>query len=295
MKKSQAPILDGKKEAEKIIKALKHKNIKAKGKVSLAVILVGNDKASKLYVSLKEKKAAEIGVGFKKFLLPAKVSEKKIIDLIQKLNRDKKVSGIMIQLPLPKKFNTNRIIKIINPVKDVDGLQFKTQNSINKTQGKNVIIPPTTQSILHLIKLSRQKLANKKAIILANSTEFSTPLKFLLKKQLKLKKVDVLLKTNYQIIKLSDYQIIISVFGKKWFLKPNMIKKDAIIIDVGITRKNARTFGDVHPDCFKKSKYISPVPGGVGPLTVAYLFKNLILLSGLPAPSARFDARRAGG
>lgn len=292
MKNSQAPILDGRAEAEKIMKALKHKNMKARGKISLAVILVGNNSASKLYISLKEKKAQEIGVEFKKFLLPAGAGEKKIIALIQKLNRDKKITGLMLQLPLPKKFNTNKIISFISPTKDVDGLRYSQQIINNKqpTVAKTKLldyqiirlltIPPTIQSILHLIKLPRQKLAGKKAVILCNSPEFAAPLKYLLeKKKIKVRVILKPRKSGYQIIRLSDYQIIISALGQKWFLKPTMIKKNAVVIDVGITRQNGKTFGDVHPDCFKKSKYISPVPGGIGPLTVAYLMKNLFQLA----------------
>jgi len=270
MKNSQTLILDGRKEAEKIIRLLNYQIIRLSAHPTLAVILVGNNPASKLYVSLKEKKTTEIGAGFKKFLLPAGASEKKIIGLIQKLNRDKKVTGIMLQLPLPKKLNTNKIIKFISPKKDVDGLLTNLK-----------AVPPTIQSILHLIKMSKQKLAGKNAVILCNSSEFAEPLKILLTKNFKLKKIDVILKprkSDYQIIRLLDYQIIISALGQKHFLKPNMIKKNAIVIDVGITRQNKKTFGDVDPKCFQKSKYISPVPGGVGPLTVAYLMKNLFKL-----------------
>ncbi|MDD5290368.1 MAG: bifunctional 5,10-methylenetetrahydrofolate dehydrogenase/5,10-methenyltetrahydrofolate cyclohydrolase [Patescibacteria group bacterium] len=292
MKNSQTPILDGRAEAERIIKTLKHENIKTKSKITLAIVLVGNDAASKLYVSLKEKKAAEIGVKFQKFLLPASVSEKKIINLIQKLNRDKKVTGIMLQLPLPKRFNANKIISFISPAKDVDELSYvipseameslRSHQSLRSLGMTNNIIPPTIQSILHLIKMSEQKLSGKNAVILCNSSEFAKPLKFLLAKNFQLKKIDIILKprkSSYQIIRLLDYQIIITALGQKHFLKPEMIKKDAIVIDVGISRIGKKTFGDVHPDCFQKSKFISPVPGGVGPLTIAYLMKNLFQLA----------------
>jgi methylenetetrahydrofolate dehydrogenase (NADP+)/methenyltetrahydrofolate cyclohydrolase len=141
------------------------------------------------------------------------------------------------------------------------------------------MIPPTIQSILHLIKMSRQKLADKKAVILCHSTEFAEPLKFLLSKNFQLKKIDVVKNppTGYGL-RVTDYDSVVIALGQKHFLKPEMIKKDAIIIDVGITRQQGKTFGDVHPDCWQKSKYISPVPGGVGPLTVAYLMKNLFQL-----------------
>jgi len=301
-------ILNGKFEAKKIIKTLKHKNIKAKNKISLAVVLIGNNPASQLYVSLKEKKAAEIGVGFKKFLLPATVSEKKVLNLIDKLNKDKKITGILVQLPLPKKFKTEKIIGAIDVKKDVDGFLsssichpglnchrqfFAVSESQERCRNKfgmtKRIIPPTIAAILHLIKMSGQNLKNKKVIILANSQEFAEPLKFLLEK----KKCQVAVKLKQEItdykLQITNYDFIIIALGKKHFLKPEMIKKNAVVIDVGISRIGKKIFGDVHPDCFKKSKYISPVPGGVGPLTVAYLFKNLLQLN------CRGNSRHFGG
>lgn len=266
MKKSQDYLLNSKIEAQKIIARLKREIIKLKVKPGLAAILIGSDPASQVYVNIKEKRAGEIGVNFKKYLLPAAISENKVIELIKKLNKNKKIHGILLQLPLPSKFNTKKIIATILPDKDVDGLLFGYQ----KTN-----IPPTLQSILHLIKLSGQKLKGKQAIILANSPEFAGPLQnLLIKKGLK---VDVKLKPKKNI-RLLDYQIIIIALGQKYFLKPAMIKKNTVIIDVGISRSNKKIFGDVHPNCFKKSPYISPVPGGVGPLTVAFLFKNLLKL-----------------
>ncbi|MFH1457468.1 MAG: hypothetical protein ABIF17_05200 [Patescibacteria group bacterium] len=156
------------------------------------------------------------------------------------------------------------MIETININKDVDGF-------INKK-----IVPPTIQSIIHLIKTSKIKLDNKQCAILANSPEFAEPLKKQLKKNKIITKIILEPKKN----NFKKYNIIIIALGKKYWLKPEMIKKNTIIIDVGINRdKNTKKiYGDVHPNCFKKSKYISPVPGGVGPLTVAFLFKNLIKL-----------------
>jgi methylenetetrahydrofolate dehydrogenase (NADP+)/methenyltetrahydrofolate cyclohydrolase len=273
--------MHGKEVAQTILNSLNIQIKNLPNKPCLAVILVGDDKASKLYISLKEKKAKEIGVKFQKFLLPANASEKKIIDLIKKLNTNKKITGIMLQLPLPKKFNANKIISFIARKKDVDGLRPPLLTKERAGVRSLAVIPPTIQSILRLIKLSRQKLTNKNAVILCNSLEFAEPLKLLLEK--KKIKVRIILKPNpkllitYYLLPFAD--IIISALGKKHFIKPNMIKKNAVVIDVGITRQNKKTFGDVDPECFKKSKYISPVPGGVGPLTVAYLMKNLFELA----------------
>ena len=164
MQKSQIPILNGSQEAKKIFKSLK-------SKAGLACILIGKDPASKIYVNIKEKRAKEIGVKFKKYILPSTVSEKKVIDLIEGLNKEKKINGILVQLPLPKKLNTQKIIETINPHKDVDGFI------------SNKIIPPTIQSIIHLIKMSKKKLENKKCIILTNNEKFGKPLERELKKK----------------------------------------------------------------------------------------------------------------
>jgi len=183
----------------------------------------------------------------------------------------------MIQMPLDKKFNTQKIISAIDTKKDVDGLLFRNQNTDNSQQD---FIPPTIQSILYLIKLSRQSLVGKKAVIFCNSLEFGESLSDLLKKKFKLKKIIINLDAMNRVSIVSNCDLIISIRGKKHWLKSSVIKKNTVIIDVGISKdKNNKTCGDVHPDCFKKSKYISPVPGGVGPLTVVFLFKNLLNLT----------------
>lgn len=285
MNRRQTPVLNGATEAKKIIKLLKYKTIKLPGKPTLAVILIGNNPASQTYINIKEKRAREIGVSFKKFLLPASTSEKKVVTLIEQLNKDKKITGILVQLPLPKKFKTNKIVSQIKSGKDVDGLNSLKHKNIKTLKHKNIkfeqklIISPTIQSILHLIKMPRVKLAEKKAVILCNSPEFAKSLKFLLEKSLKIKKINIFLKPKKLLAnQLKSYDLIIVALGKKHWLKPAMIKKDSILIDVGINRVGKKIYGDVHPDCLKKTKYISPVPGGVGPLTVAYLFKNLLKL-----------------
>lgn len=270
-------LLNGKAEAEKIIKNLKNSFNKTPVKPTLAVVLVGNNPASKIYVDIKEKRAKELGINFLRYNLPTSTGEKKIINLIQELNSNKKITGIMVQLPLPKKFNTNKIISVIDKNKDVDGLTPPFYPSFVR-MGKK-IISPTIQSILHLIKLSKQKLVNKKAVILCNSQEFALSLqKELAKNKIK---ATILIKHNlkpHNSLFLIHYSLIIIALGQKYFLKPNMVQKNAVIIDVGINKIKNKVYGDVEPTCLEKTKYISPVPGGVGPLTVAYLFKNLLQL-----------------
>jgi len=268
-------ILNGKLEAEKIFLDLKKQIAKLKFKPTLAVILVGNDPASKIYVGIKEKRAKELGVVFQKHLLSESITEKKLINLIQKLNVDKKITGILLQLPLPKKFKANKIIANITTEKDVDGLNSdKRQATSDK-----IIVSPTIQSIIHLIKLPKQKLTGKKAVILCHNKEFALPLQSELKR--KSIKTETVLCSDFKkhnSLFFINYSIVIVALGKKYFIKTEMIKKNALIIDVGINRVGKKIFGDVDPACLTKTKYISPVPGGVGPLTVAYLFKNLLRL-----------------
>lgn len=262
----------GKKIAEKIKKQLKEKVSRLKKKPCLAVILVGKNPASETYVKLKEKAAAEIGIKFKKFIFPSKVSRSRIIKLIGKLNQDKKTHGIIVQLPLPKHLNPDEIVQKIDPKKNVDGFVADSK-----------FISPTHQAILTLLKSVRINLKNKKAVVLSKSKIFAEPLKNLLTKQ-KIKTEIILFrrghffhdreKSDTPILKKFD--IIIMALGKPHFLKPSMIKGGTIVIDVGYSRIKDKSVGDVAPECYKKAAFLSPVPGGVGPLTVIYLLKNVI-------------------
>lgn len=256
-------LLLGKSIAEKIYQKIKKEVNKLKIKPGLAVIMVGKNEASSIYVKLKEQSAKKLGFYFKKFLFPAKISEKKIIKLIENLNKNKKIHGIIVQLPLPKHLKTEKIIKTILPEKDVDGFLPKTK-----------FISPAHQAILKLLSFYKIKIKNKKVRILANSLIFSQPLQKILKK---LKgKVKILLKPNLKEIKKSD--VLIVALGQPKFLKSKMIKKGVVIIDVGYTRVKNKAVGDVDfKNCYQKASSISPVPGGVGPLTVIYLMKNTLL------------------
>jgi methylenetetrahydrofolate dehydrogenase (NADP+)/methenyltetrahydrofolate cyclohydrolase len=259
-------LLNGKTEAEKLNNKLQNKFAKLKTKPTLVAILVGKDKASDLYVSLKEKKATDLGIKFKKIFLQSTISKENLIKEIEKLNNNKKINGIILQLPLPAKFNQEQIISHITPTKDVDGF-------VN-----NKIINPNINSILHLIKISKKNFLNKKAIVFCNSKDFGNKLYTNLKSQ-KFKSIQVITKPKREDLnKLENVDLIISAVGKKHFIKPEFIKKNSVIIDMGIIRDKGKTFGDVSPACLVKTKYISPVPGGVGPLTIHFLFKNLFKL-----------------
>jgi len=250
-------ILKGKTLAQKIKKQLKEKMAKLKIKPGLAVVLVGKNKASEVYVQQKEKMAQELGVNFKKYLMPSKTNEIKIINLIKKLNQDKNIQGILVQLPLPKNLDANKIIQTIDPKKNVDAFH------------NPLIIPPTIAGILELLKATKLNLKNKKACLLTKNEVFTKSLKDLLEN----KGIKIISQT-----KRAD--ILIVALGKPKFVKTEMIKKGVIIIDVGFNRIKNKPVGDVDfENVVKKTKFITPVPGGVGPLTVIFLFKNLIKLT----------------
>ncbi len=270
MPEKKARLLDGRREAKKIYTSIKKELKKSKIKPNLGVVLVGNNKASQTYVNIKEKKAKELGIGFEKHVLPTTSNQEKIINLIHKLNQNEKINGILLQLPLPQKFNTQKIINSIDSSKDVDGF-------INLT-----VPSPTVSAVIQLLKqgFKEHPTAKKKKIaLLVNSAIFGQNIKNNLPNNYK---IDIFIKPNKKNLSqfLFNYGAIVIALGKKHWLTANMIEKNSIIVDVGINRnKNSKKiFGDVHPESYQKTRFISPVPGGVGTLTVAHLFKNLLKL-----------------
>jgi methylenetetrahydrofolate dehydrogenase (NADP+)/methenyltetrahydrofolate cyclohydrolase len=253
-------VLNGKNITKKLEVNLKRQIEKLNRPPCLAIILVGKNPASLIYVKLKEKKASVLGIKIKRFDFPSSTSQKNIIALIK--NLIKKTDGIIVQLPLPKHLNTNKIIETIPVELDVDGFR---KNSL--------FVSPTHQAILCLLKKNKIKLAGKKAIILANSFIFSQPLKKLLEKE-KIK-TEILINPSKQ--NFSQFDIIITALGKPYFIKPKMINKKNIIIDVGYNRVKGKPVGDVDPKCQKVATFVSPVPGGIGPLTIFFLLKNVYL------------------
>ncbi|MFA5777191.1 MAG: bifunctional 5,10-methylenetetrahydrofolate dehydrogenase/5,10-methenyltetrahydrofolate cyclohydrolase [Parcubacteria group bacterium] len=268
-------LLNGKKISEKILLDLTKKVKKAKKKPFLAVIMIGENEASEIYVSLKEKKAKIAGIGFKLYKFNNDASQGLVIDLIKKLNADSETNGIIVQLPLPGKFNTQKIINTINPEKDVDG--FHPENIKLFLKGKERFFPVFPQAIMEAIESSKKKFERKKAVVVANSKLFGEMmLKALERKKIKgeyILKKDVL--KNSSKIKKAD--ILITAIGSKGIIKGETIKSGAIVIDGGISKKNGKVFGDVDFESAKKiAGFLTPVPGGVGPVTVACLLNNVL-------------------
>lgn len=266
-------ILNGKKIAQAISRELKKKIVQGKTKPGLGVVLVGDDKASRLYVSLKQKAAKEIGMKFKLIKLPEKTGEKEILEEIKKLNNDKNIHGIIVQLPLPKNINKQKIISAINPKNDVDG--FHKENIKLFLAGKERFVPVFPGAILELIKSSKKDIRGGKALVIANSDEFGKVM-VVAASRLELKAEYILqkdLKKNSEKIKNAD--VVITACGVPGLITGKMLKTGAVVIDGGISKIGKKTLGDVDFKSTKKlSGFLSPVPGGVGPVTVAMLLKN---------------------
>ncbi len=272
-----AVIIDGKKVADNITADLKQKLINMQKTPHLAVIQVGNNPASNIYVNLKKKKAEEIGIKSTVIHLDENITEKTLVDKIHELNDDINVHAILVQLPLPKHINSVNIIKSISSRKDVDG--FTSNNSGDLLNG---IIPRaypcTPKGVVRLLKEYNINIDGKHAVIIGRSNIVGKPLAIML-----LNENATVTICHSKTQNLSDItkqaDILISAVGKKIIFK-DMVKKNAVVIDVGIFKdENNKTTGDVDFEKVKEiASYITPVPKGVGPMTIACLMENTIEL-----------------
>jgi methylenetetrahydrofolate dehydrogenase (NADP+) / methenyltetrahydrofolate cyclohydrolase len=268
-------IFDGKKEAEKIFKNLKDR---IKNKPVLIIIYIGNNAQSELYIKRKRIAAKKIGATIFCYRFKENAKEKDIIAKIEKNNNYSSVDGIIVQLPLPDKFNADRIINSINSKKDVDGFNNINRNLLKK--GNPYFFPVLPSAIFTALKLSSQDFKSKKIIALVNSDIFGKTLKdFFAKEGIRIKYF-----LRKKIIKsaLKKADVIISACGEPGFIKGEMIKDKVILIDAGISFVNNKPRGDVDRQSVeRKASFLTPVPGGIGPLTVALLLKNVYKASKL--------------
>jgi methylenetetrahydrofolate dehydrogenase (NADP+) / methenyltetrahydrofolate cyclohydrolase len=259
-------ILFGKPVAEKIYQDLKSEIEKLKERKiipSLGVILVGENPASLSYVKVKEKIAASLGIDFRLFHLPGIAQESKVEELLESLNLNKFISGIVVQLPLPEDFNREKILKKIAPGKDVDGFYGEMP-------------APTAEAILEMLKFYKLSLKDKKIVLVGRGRLVGQPLeKMLLKKGLKPIVCDMRTANLKKVVKSGE--IIISATGVPGIITPEMVGKETIVIDAGTAESGGKLAGDVDPKVYDIVPAYSPVPGGVGPLTVALLMKNVAL------------------
>jgi methylenetetrahydrofolate dehydrogenase (NADP+)/methenyltetrahydrofolate cyclohydrolase len=271
-------IIDGKKEAEIIRNEIKKEisDLKKKsGKTpSLTVILIGDFAPSLIYVKNKEKSAREVGINSEIIRYPKNVGEKDILKKIEELNKNDEISGILVQLPLPSQISKEKIINAINPSKDVDG--FNPINVGNLSSGYDSIVPCTPLGCLLLIKKIEPNLAGKHAVIIGRSNLNGKPMAQLLLKE-NCTVTIVHSKTNDLQNECLKADILVAAVGVPNLIKKDWVKKNAIVIDVGINKVGEKIVGDVNFDALKDNvKAITPVPGGVGPMTIACLLKNTL-------------------
>ena len=272
-----AKIINGKKIAEEIKVELRKgiENLKLVGIVpSLHIVLIGENPASEIYVKMKEKVCKEVGIEFFLDKFPEDSREEDIIRFVGQLNSDKKVNSIVIQLPLPNRMNKERVIEEINPLKDVDGLV--PYNLGKLILGNETFCPATPKGIITLLEKSGIGLEGKGIAIIKRSLNVGKPLLYLLmKRDATITVCHTKTRNLNEITKNSD--IIICAVGKPKFLTADMIREGAVVIDVGLTYKNGRCLGDADFDSLiKKASCITPVPGGVGPMTVISLLQNVL-------------------
>jgi len=253
-------IIDGRAIAEKVKdKIVKEIVTLKKNRPNLAIVLIGDREDSELYVSLKEKEAKKLGVDTHLYRFDRKTEESEIIEALKFLNQDDLIDGILVQLPLPDKFDTDKIINSIKPEKDVDGFH---------PHCPDYIISPVLASIKACLQEIDNKADGRSACIFYNSKIFGKGVE------------QILIAAGYKIIssdKSKEADLIISALGKPEIIKKEQVKKGAAIIDIGITKQANRVYGDADAQDLKDHlSYLTPVPGGIGPMTIAFLFKNVL-------------------
>ena len=271
-------LIDGKKVAAELRVELKEEVSELKAKYNkvpgLTVILIGDMAPSQIYVRMKEKAANEVGLKSEVIRYPEAVEEKTVLDKIDELNKDESVSGILVQLPLPKHIDKQKVIEAIAPIKDVDG--FHPMNVGNLSSGYESSVPCTPLGCYLLIKKIEPNLSGKKAVVVGRSNLNGKPMT-----QLLLKENCTVTITHSRTKDLKaeclEADIIVAAVGMPELVKGDWVKKDAIVIDVGINKTDKGIVGDVAFDEVSKvAKALTPVPGGVGPMTIACLLKNTI-------------------
>lgn len=269
-------LIDGKSLAKKIRGNLAQKVVNEKMKPNLAVILCGDDEASRVYVNNKSKACVEVGIDFKEYHLPGSTNQSELIQLIENLNSDENVDGILLQFPLPNGLNYEDAAEKISPEKDVDG--FNPYNVGRLTIGRPKFIPCTPLGIMKMFEEYKIDLTGKKVAIVGRSNIVGKPMAQCLLAESAT--VTICHSRTKDLKKeLIDADIVIAAVGKKRLIKEDMIKDGAIVIDVGTNRdENGKLCGDVDFENVKaKASYITPNPGGVGPMTVAMLMHNVVV------------------
>jgi len=273
-----ATIIDGRKSAETIKNQISVNLKSSKKELGLGTILVGNDPGSVAYVDGKHRDCSEVGISSIKVNLPTTSSEDEIIAAIEKLNMDPKCTGFIVQLPLPASIDVQNVLSKIDPNKDADGLH--PFNLGNLVLSKNSIIPCTPKAIWALLSEYKVNLSGAKVLIIGRGSTVGRPLSILLSQ----KNIDATVTLAHTATRnltdlINDSDVVVAAMGKPHFIKPEMIKSGAVVIDVGITRTQTGLVGDVDPGVINIASLFAPMPGGVGPMTRAMLLTNLVELA----------------
>ena len=266
-------IIDGKKISGEIKEELKEKVSKLKVKPSLVVISVGDNEASKVYVNQKMKCANYIGIDYQHMHFDS-ITDDKLICEIDKLNKNDKINGIIVQLPLPKGMDETRIVNSIDVAKDVDGLTFLNAGLL--LNNKTSLVSCTPKGIMELLRRENIRLEGANVVVVGRSILVGKPMmNLLINANATVTLCHSKTKDIGKITRKAD--ILIVAIGKKHFITKDMVKRGSVVIDVGINREDGKLFGDVnYDDVYPKVSKITPVPGGVGPMTVVMLMKNVL-------------------
>lgn len=267
-------ILDGKKLRDELLVQYKEKIKEEKLNITLAIILVGNNEASKLYIKNKEKYCTEVGIKVDKYLLAEDTSEEVLINLIKDLNEDEKVTGIILQSPVPNGIDFDKCSGMILPSKDVDG--FTKDNVYNLYLNKKSILPCTVKGIIKLLEYYNIEINGKNVAIIGRGNIVGKPLAMALENR---NATVSLLHSKTKDLKMftKDADIVVVACGIPKLLKKEMIKEGSVVIDVGISRVGGKIVGDIDFDNIKDiALFVTPNPGGIGPMTIAMIIDNLI-------------------
>lgn len=269
-------ILDGEKLSRKILDDIKKEIKEKKLKLNLAVVLVGDNSISKSYIDRKKKACEESGIGFELFNFPSDIAESNLKEEINKLSNREDVSGIVIQLPLPKEFNTSEILNLVPVKKDIDVLSESAFKRFSADQSD--IFPPVAGAVKHLLNEYGIDIKSKKIFLIGRGRLVGKPLSAWLSNEGA--EFSVADRNTDNISSLArEADIIISGAGSPGLVKKDMIKEGAVLIDAGSTSEEGKIKGDIDKDAYEIAGYVAPVPGGVGPMTVACLIDNLVKLN----------------
>jgi methylenetetrahydrofolate dehydrogenase (NADP+) / methenyltetrahydrofolate cyclohydrolase len=265
-------IIDGKAIAARVREQVAE-DVKELGQVGLATVLVGDDPASDIYIRRKHEAATEVGIEADDLRLPAETSEEELLDVVARLNADDDVDGILVQLPLPSQIHEPRVIQAVSPVKDVDG--FHPVNAGLLYLGTPGHVPATPLGIMELLAASSIAVAGSRAVVIGRSAIVGKPAAHLL-----LQANATVTICHSRTVELGrhtlDADILVAAVGVPALVSPDMVGSGATVIDVGMNRTDAGLVGDVDPGVLDVAGHMTPVPGGVGPMTIALLLRNAV-------------------